>query len=99
MRIGLALEAGGVKGVAHIALLEKLESIDIEIVTGSSMGAVIGALFALSGDSKTVKKKFFSTLKKYLPVFRDKIRNTVVQPVSKISCEGGRNIPIFQRSF
>jgi len=76
MRIGLALEAGGVKGVAHIALLEKLEGMDIEIVTGSSIGAVIGALFALFGDSKTVKKKFFSTLKKYLPVFRDTIRKS-----------------------
>ncbi|OQX58726.1 MAG: Patatin [Thermotoga sp. 4484_232] len=76
MRIGLALEAGGVKGVAHIALLEKLESIDIEIVTGSSMGAVIGALFALSGDSKTVKEKLFSTLKRYLPVFRNKIKES-----------------------
>ncbi|MCD6267621.1 MAG: patatin-like phospholipase family protein [Thermotogaceae bacterium] len=75
MRIGLALEAGGVKGVAHIALLEKLESIDIEIVTGSSMGAVIGALFALSGDSKTVKEKLFSTLKRFLPVFRKKLKD------------------------
>ncbi len=76
MRIGLALEAGGVKGVAHIALLEKLEGANVEVVTGSSIGAVIGALFALSEDPKFTKEKFFSTLKKYLPVFKDKIRKS-----------------------
>ena len=76
MKIGLALEAGGVKGIAHIAFLEKLESVNIDIVTGSSIGAVIGALFALHEDPEIVKKKFFSALEEYLSVFKDKIRKS-----------------------
>lgn len=47
-RIGLALGAGGANGLAHIAMLEALESMNVRPhrIAGSSIGAVIGALFA-----------------------------------------------------
>lgn len=47
-KIGIALSAGGAKGFAHIGVLKVLdeENIPIHIVTGSSMGAVIGGLYS-----------------------------------------------------
>ena len=48
MKIGIALGGGGAKGLAHLGALRVLESagVKIEIVTGTSAGALIGALFA-----------------------------------------------------
>ncbi|MEM6821003.1 MAG: patatin-like phospholipase family protein [Verrucomicrobiota bacterium] len=44
-RIGLALSSGGAKGLAHIGALQVFEENDIhiDVVTGSSMGALIAA--------------------------------------------------------
>lgn len=53
-RIGLALGSGGAGGLAHIAMLRVFDDLGIEpdVISGSSIGAVIGALYAagLSGD-------------------------------------------------
>ncbi len=45
-RVGLALGSGGAKGLAHLAVIEVLESMEIPIhmIAGSSIGAVVGAL-------------------------------------------------------
>ena len=50
--IGLVLEGGGALGLAHIGVLQWLEEhrIPVDRVAGTSMGALIGALYA-SGDS------------------------------------------------
>ena len=51
--VGLALGSGGAGGLAHIPMLEVLDELDIvpRMISGSSIGAVIGALYAsgLSG--------------------------------------------------
>ncbi|MGI6113984.1 MAG: patatin-like phospholipase family protein [Mahellales bacterium] len=46
-RIGLALGSGAARGFAHIGVLQVLKenNIDIHMVAGSSMGALIGALY------------------------------------------------------
>ena len=46
--VGLVLSGGGAKGLAHIGVLKALEenNIPIDYITGSSMGALIGALYA-----------------------------------------------------
>ncbi|CAM2008290.1 patatin-like phospholipase family protein [Acanthopleuribacter pedis] len=46
--IGLALSGGGAKGLAHIGVLKMLEAMDIPIdyIAGTSMGAVVGGLYA-----------------------------------------------------
>lgn len=46
--IGLVLSGGGAKGIAHIGVIQALEDNDIPIdyVTGTSMGAIIGGLYA-----------------------------------------------------
>ncbi|WP_045218161.1 patatin-like phospholipase family protein [Desulfonatronum thioautotrophicum] len=51
--LGLALGSGGASGLAHIPMLEVLDELDIvpKVIAGSSIGAIIGALYAsgLSG--------------------------------------------------
>lgn len=47
-RIGLALSAGGVRGFAHVGVLEVLHNagVPIDLMSGTSMGAVVGSLYA-----------------------------------------------------
>lgn len=47
--VGLVLSGGGAKGLAHIGVIKALEENDIPIdfVTGTSMGAIVGALYAM----------------------------------------------------
>ena len=47
-KIGLVLSGGGAKGFAHIGVLKVLEEegIPVDIITGTSMGSVVGALYA-----------------------------------------------------
>lgn len=54
MKIGLALSGGGILGVAHIGTLEQIEKnkIKIDMISGTSAGAIMGALFAVGGTSK-----------------------------------------------
>ncbi len=51
-RIGLALGAGGMRGVAHIGVLQVLEEagIPVDLVSGASVGAFIGAAYAAEMD-------------------------------------------------
>ena len=47
-KVGLVLSGGGAKGLAHIGTLKALEenNIPIDYVTGTSMGGVVGAMYA-----------------------------------------------------
>ncbi len=47
-RVGLVLSGGGAKGLAHIGVIKALEEnqIPIDYIAGSSMGAIIGGLYA-----------------------------------------------------
>jgi len=47
-RIGLALGGGGARGAAHIGVLKELERlrIPIDAIAGTSMGAIVGGLYA-----------------------------------------------------
>lgn len=47
-RIGLVLSGGGARGVAHVGVLKVIEElrIPIDAVAGTSMGAVVGGLYA-----------------------------------------------------
>lgn len=48
-KVGLVLSGGGAKGMAHIGVIRALEEngIPIDYVAGTSMGAVIGSLYAM----------------------------------------------------
>ncbi len=62
----LALGGGGARGLAHIGVLKVLEreGVDIKAITGTSMGAVIGAMYAVYRDAVEVEeivRKFLSS--------------------------------------
>lgn len=48
-KVGLVLSGGGAKGIAHIGLIQALEEngIPIDYITGTSIGAVVGGLYAM----------------------------------------------------
>jgi len=56
-KISLVLSGGGARGIAHIGVLEELEKQGYEIhsITGTSMGAVVGGIYA-AGKIKEFKK-------------------------------------------
>ena len=48
-KVGLVLSGGGAKGMTHIGIIRALEEngIPIDYITGTSMGAIIGSLYAM----------------------------------------------------
>ncbi len=61
-KIGLVLSGGGGRGGAHIGVLETLDemNIPVDIVVGTSMGAVVGALYASGYSGTEIKNKLTS---------------------------------------
>lgn len=57
-KLGLALGAGGMRGFAHVGFMSVLEenNVKAEVIAGSSIGSVFGALFAVGLDSATIMK-------------------------------------------
>lgn len=51
-KVGLALGSGGAKGLAHIGVLKAFRDahVPVDMIAGSSIGAVVGALYAKEGD-------------------------------------------------
>ncbi len=83
-KIGLVLSGGGSKGFSHIATLKALDSLNIPIdyISGTSFGAIIGAMYALGYSGKQIEKMALATdwyevqkdepKRKHLPHFRKK---------------------------
>lgn len=59
LKIGLALGSGGARGLAHAGVLEALEEEGIrpDLVAGTSMGAIVGGLYAQTPDPAQVWKR------------------------------------------
>jgi len=60
IKIGLVLGGGGARGLGHIGVLKalKIHSIPIHMVAGTSIGAVIGAMYAATLDPHWIENKF-----------------------------------------
>lgn len=67
-KIGLALGGGGARGVAHIGVLEALEKLGIPIdyIAGTSMGAVVGGLYASGMSPQEIETHFRDADWRYL---------------------------------
>lgn len=61
-KIGLALGAGSAKGIAHIGVIKELEknNISIDYIAGTSIGSVVGGLYALTKDIKMIEDLAYS---------------------------------------
>ncbi|MEK8178853.1 patatin-like phospholipase family protein [Flavobacterium buctense] len=73
-KIGLVLSGGGAKGFAHIGVLKVLEEngIKIDYIGGTSMGAVVGGLYASGYSATQIDSIFYNTdfdelLQDYIP--------------------------------
>ena len=68
MKTAIALGGGGARALAHIGVLKVLEEnkIKFDYITGTSMGSIIGALYAMEETpekiEKTLKNYFFNIL-------------------------------------
>jgi len=74
LKIGLVLSGGGAKGFAHIGVLKALEKagVKIDYIGGTSMGAVVGGLYASGYNATQIDSIFYNTdfdelLQDYIP--------------------------------
>ena len=62
-KVGLALGGGAARGLAHIGVLEVLESegIPVDMIAGTSAGAAVGALYAQGKPARRIKELALDT--------------------------------------
>jgi NTE family protein len=62
-KVGLVLSGGGSSGVTHIGVLKALEehNIPIDYITGTSMGALVGGLYAAGYSPQEIEEIFLSS--------------------------------------
>ncbi|MEO5718876.1 MAG: patatin-like phospholipase family protein, partial [Chthoniobacterales bacterium] len=67
-KVGLALGGGGARGVAHIGVLKALEELGIPVdyIAGTSMGAVVGGLYASGMSPEEIEAHFREADWRYL---------------------------------
>lgn len=60
LKVGLVLSGGGAKGLAHIGVLKVIEDtgVKIDYIAGTSMGAIVGALYASGYKAKALDSLF-----------------------------------------
>ncbi len=71
-KIGLVLSGGGARGAAHIGVLKALEELHVPIdaIAGSSIGAVVGGLYASGLSAEQIEKLLVSL--DWADAFRDR---------------------------
>jgi NTE family protein len=72
LRVGLVLSGGGARGAAHVGVLKVLEDlrVPIDAIAGTSMGAVVGGLYASGLDARQIEKLMTSL--NWRDAFRDR---------------------------
>lgn len=62
-KIGLSLSGGGAKGFAHIGVLKVLDSLGVKVdyISGTSMGAIVGGLYASGYTAKDIEQIVLET--------------------------------------
>ena len=66
-KLTLVLGGGGARGLAHIGVLKVMQKAGIrpDLIVGTSMGAVIGGMYAQLGDIASVESKVLSYIDSY----------------------------------
>jgi NTE family protein len=60
LKVGLALGGGAARGLAHLGVLKVLEAqrVPIDLIVGTSVGALIGGVYATTQDASVTEKRF-----------------------------------------
>ncbi len=76
MRVGLALGGGGVRGLAHVLALETMDACGIRPthLAGTSMGAIIGALYASGRSGQAIREMVAQHIVSRGDSLREKLR-------------------------
>jgi NTE family protein len=71
-RVGLVLSGGGARGAAHVGVLKVLEQLHVPVdaIAGTSMGAVVGGLYASGLTARDIEK--IMTSLNWQAAFRDR---------------------------
>ena len=61
-RVGLVLSGGGARGISHVGVLKVLEEarVPVDLIVGTSMGAIIGGLYASGMDATELEREVLS---------------------------------------
>jgi NTE family protein len=72
-KIGLVLSGGGAKGFAHIGILKEIDKagLQIDYVGGTSMGAIIGGLYAIGYSGEQIEQIVLET--DFISLLQDKL--------------------------
>ncbi|MEN8880362.1 MAG: patatin-like phospholipase family protein [Polaribacter sp.] len=72
-KVGLVLSGGGAKGFAHIGVLKEIDraGIQLDYIAGTSMGAIIGGLYAAGYSANQIEDIVVNT--DFMTLLRDKI--------------------------
>lgn len=90
-RVGLALGGGGARGLAHIGVLRVFEeeSLPIDLIAGTSIGALVGAAFASGLGSVEMEERTLAFLES--PAFQDSALKTIKE------AEAGERMTLTQK--
>jgi NTE family protein len=60
--VGLVLSGGGARGFAHVGVLQALEAarVPVDVVVGTSMGAIVGGLYASGMDPQALERELMA---------------------------------------
>lgn len=72
LRVGLVLSGGGAMGIAHIGIIQAIEEagIRIDYITGTSMGSLVGGLYAIGYTSDQLAE--MATSNNFIELFTEK---------------------------
>ena len=85
LRVGLVLSGGGAMGIAHIGVIQAIEEAGIRInyITGTSMGSLIGGLYAIGYSSDQLAE--IATSNNFTELFTEKPDRRYISNYEKIS--------------
>jgi NTE family protein len=87
-KVGLALGGGAARGLAHIGVLQALEEaeVPVQMLTGTSMGAIIGAMYAADPRIDLLQERMLEYLSS--DIFRKARLDFVVERKNNVDGEG-----------
>ncbi len=82
-KIGLVLSGGGAKGFSHVGVLKVLEEakIPVDYIAGTSIGSIVGGLYACGYDAATIEKIVLS--QDWAALLSNEYKSEFVNPFDK----------------